>query len=395
MRRTARNTPRTAALAAVLAAAALLVFPAREPSAAQRFEDDEACLACHQYPKMKRTDEDGTLRSFHVSADVFSVTVHRNVPCRDCHTGIRQIPHQPVTTGVNCADTCHSINNPATGRPFSHAAIVEPYMKSIHGRDKVATGFDARKPYCVYCHTNPPYDANRPVPPEEVVSRCVVCHENRDFAVRWYRHTGRRILEVHRTSEEVVALCSSCHGDPRMIDAAVIHAQQTGEELGRKFTDAVASYDRSFHGKLAGLGLADAANCLDCHADADDYYRSVHAILPSSNPAAPTSDDKRVATCKRCHTGAGPNYASLDPHPEEGAESWPWLKLFQEVYGFLTPIIIVSFIGLAMFETLGRRRDGIAWLLQMGSTWRRRSRRGRDRVLPGRPEEGDPEEQTR
>ena len=87
------------------------------------FEDDEGCLMCHKYPNMARITDDGARRSYYVMPEVFSNTVHRNVPCRDCHTYIKELPHKPVDTGVTCNTECHSIKNPATGKPFSHGVI--------------------------------------------------------------------------------------------------------------------------------------------------------------------------------------------------------------------------------------------------------------------------------
>ena len=57
------------------------------------FEDDEGCLICHKYPMMARVTDDGVLRSYYVMQHVFGRTVHRNVPCRDCHFYIKELPH--------------------------------------------------------------------------------------------------------------------------------------------------------------------------------------------------------------------------------------------------------------------------------------------------------------
>ena len=128
-------------LVTVLLCYLMLVLPA---SAAEL--DDEGCLMCHKYPMMGRITDEGVLRSYYVLPHVFSKTVHRNVPCRDCHTYIKKLPHDPVNTGVTCSTECHSIKNPATGKPFSHKTIVNAYSKSVHGRDKVTKGGDADKP---------------------------------------------------------------------------------------------------------------------------------------------------------------------------------------------------------------------------------------------------------
>jgi hypothetical protein len=72
----------------------------------------------------------------------------------------------------------------------------------------------------------------------------------------------------------------------------------------RKYPIAAESYKESFHGKVVKYGNEKAANCLDCHASAVNYYMSVHELLPSRNPKSPVSAENRVKTCKKCHVMA-------------------------------------------------------------------------------------------
>ncbi len=348
---------------------------------ARAFEDDEGCLLCHKYPKMGRVTEDGARRSYYVMPHVFGKTVHRNVPCRDCHSYIKELPHREVKEGVRCDSRCHSIKNPATGKNFSHQPIYEVYRRSTHGRPKLATGLDADKPYCVTCHTNPIYNPDEDQPPRHITDRCVVCHEDRGFVEAWYNHTSRRIREVRRGSAEIVSLCSSCHGDEKLIQRHLEAARRDGRELGRKFEIAAESYQESFHGKVTRYGFTKAANCLDCHADQENYYLSVHEILPSRDPQAPTYPDNRHRICQRCHKYADESYAAIDPHPGDDKVHNPFRYYAEEVYNWIGNIVIVGLVGLALFETIGRWRDGVVWRLRHGSSWWRRSRRNRDRII--------------
>ncbi len=345
------------------------------------FEDEDGCLICHKYPRMVRITDEGVRRSYYVMPDVYSNTVHRNVPCRDCHTYIKQLPHKPVNTGVTCDTECHSIKNPATGKPFSHKGIFDAYTGSVHGRKKVVGGTDKDKPYCITCHTNPLYNPAEPGPPKHIVDRCVLCHEDRGFAEQWYKHTSRRIREVKRSSQEIVALCSSCHGDKKLIERHLRKAEVEGRQLGRKFPIAVESYEESFHGKLTRYGFKHTANCLDCHAEKDNYYRSVHEIRPSRDPKSPVSRERKVDTCKRCHVYADESYAKLDPHPTSHPGDNPFRHYAELVYNTISQVVIVGLVALSLFETIGRRRDGVAWRLRRGTSWRRRGRRGRDRIV--------------
>jgi hypothetical protein len=345
------------------------------------FEDDEGCLMCHKYPNMARITEDGARRSYYVMPEIFANTVHRNVPCRDCHTYIKELPHKPVDTGVTCNTECHSVKNPATGKPFSHGVIYDAYSKSVHGRKKIEEGIEDDKPYCITCHTNPLYNPKEEVPPKHVIDRCVLCHEDKKFAEQWYKHTSRRIKEVKRSSVEIVALCSSCHGDEKLIDRHVKNAKADNRSLGKKFPVAVESYEHSFHGKLTQYGFTKTANCLDCHAETDNYYKSVHEILPSRDKDSPVHKENRVETCKRCHVYADDNYANLDPHPTSNREDNVFRYYAEQIYNVIGEIVIVALVGLSLFETIGRRRDGVAWRLLHGSSWRRKSKRGRERKV--------------
>lgn len=355
--------------------AILLMLPS-----AYAFEDDEGCLLCHKYPMLGRVTESGEAKSYYVIPHIFGKTVHRNVPCRDCHSYIKELPHKPVKQGVTCDSECHSVKNPATGRTFSHKIIYDAYKQSIHGRNKIEKGSDADKPYCINCHTNPLYNPAESKIPEHITDRCVVCHEKRDFVNRWYNHTSRRIRNVKRSSKEIIALCSSCHEDKKLIERRMNLAKKENRELGRKFQYSAESYKESFHGKLTTYGMTKTANCLDCHTTDKNYFRTVHEIRPSRDPESPTHKNNKLKTCQRCHTSAGENYVVLDPHPTSYKEDNPFRYYSEIVYNIVGDVVIVGLVGLSIWETIGRRRDGAAWRLIYGSTWRRKSKRGRDRI---------------
>ena len=233
---------------------------------------------------------------------------------------------------------------------------------------------------CITCHTNPIYNPNEEQPPKKIVDRCVVCHEDREFVTDWYKHTSRRIREVKRNPSEIVALCSSCHSDKTLVERHVKAAKKEGRELGKKYAIAVESYDESFHGKVTSYGFTKAANCLDCHAKKDNYYMNVHDIRPSRDPESPVHADNKVETCKNCHIHADKNYADLDPHPSSKKEHSPFRYYANLIYSWVGDIVIVLLVAMALFETIGRRRDGAGWVLHKGSSWWRKSSRKRDRI---------------
>ncbi|MEW6647359.1 MAG: hypothetical protein AB1450_09190 [Pseudomonadota bacterium] len=336
------------------------------------FEDDEACLMCHKYPKMGRVTEEGVQKSYYILPEVFSRTVHRNVPCRDCHSEIKELPHKPILQGVRCDSECHSVTNPSTGKPFSHKPINDAFKESVHGRKKVEAGPDSDKPYCITCHTNPLYNAAEEAPPKHIIERCVVCHEDQQFAEKWYNHTSRRIREVKRSSQEIVALCLSCHADKELVERRVQLADGEGRKLGQKFPIAGESYQFSFHGKMTKYGTTDVANCLDCHAASENYYMSVHELRPSRDPVSPVHANNRVETCQRCHKVADANYAAIDPHPTSAKSINPFNYYADLIYTIVGDAVMIGLIGMAFVETIGRLRDGVSWRFVRGSSWRRR-----------------------
>lgn len=344
--------------------------------------DDENCLMCHKYIKMGRITKEGERKFYYVDESTFKKTVHNRVRCRDCHSYIDKLPHDPVEVGVTCNSKCHSIKNPATGKDFDHENIYDAYKGSVHGRDKVADSeLDEHKPYCIFCHTNPLYIPEEKHPPAEVADRCDVCHQKREFVNHRYYHTARRIKGVKRSSEEIVELCSTCHANEEMLHRHEEIAEEEGHHLGDKFPYAAESYMESFHWKVTKFGYEGAPNCLDCHAEQENYFLAVHDIRPSRDPGAITNPENRIEqVCSRCHNAANENFAKVDPHPTERKDDNPFIYYIEHVYGPVGNLISLSLIGLMIFETIGRKRDGVAWVLRKGSTWRKKSSRGRDRI---------------
>ena len=343
--------------------------------------DDENCLMCHKYLKMGRITEDGERKYYYVNEGLFKKTVHNRVRCRDCHTYIDKLPHDPVKTGVTCNTQCHSVQNPATKKDFNHKNIYDVYRNSVHGRDKIAKNArDADKPYCIFCHTNPQYLPDELEPPREVTDRCNVCHKDREFVNHRYAHTGRRIKGVGRSSKEIVKLCSLCHDNKQMLTRHKTLIEKDGGSVGRKYLYAAESYKESFHGKLTEYGFKDVPNCLDCHAESENYYLAVHDIRSTRDVKSTTNATRKVETCKKCHENADENFLTIDPHPTKRRDANPFMYWSEVGYNVIGNGVTVALMGLMLLETWGRRRDGIAWLLTKSSTWRRKSKRGRDRI---------------
>jgi hypothetical protein len=133
----------------LLAAGTLLVI--WQSAAGSAFEDDEACLMCHKYPRMGRMTQEGVFRSYHVTPKLFAKTVHRNVPCRDCHAdnreyyeGVHEIPASrdpasPVSSQnrVETCKRCHESADPKYVDVDPHPSFDEEYNPTLHHAESI------------------------------------------------------------------------------------------------------------------------------------------------------------------------------------------------------------------------------------------------------------------
>lgn len=171
---------------------------------------------------------------------------HKNLKCQDCHANITGAPHtkEMLSEKAECAN-CHTDQD-------------EAYKKCSHAKPDKVPG---DHPTCVTCH-----------------------NEKGD------PHDGRMITTW--TREDRVKLCSNCHSQKDRMSRYGVD------------TDAVASYDDSFHGKaLLKFHNTKTAICTDCHGD--------HTVLPPNDPKAATNRNNGNKLCSKpeCHPGATVNFA--------------------------------------------------------------------------------------
>jgi len=207
----------------------------------------------------------------------------------------------------------------------------------------------------------------------------VVCHEDRDFVVNWYKHTSRRIREVKRSPSEIVALCSNCHSDKALIARHVKAAKEEGRELGRKSPSLSNLMMRVSTARLP-VRFHQGRQLSRLPRQKENYYMNVHDIRASRDPESPVSAKNKVDTCRHCHTHADENYAQLDPHPTSKKDSNAFRYYANIIYAWVGNTVIALLVGMALLETIGRRRDGVGWILRKGSSWWRKSSRDRDRI---------------
>ena len=325
--------------------------------------DKENCLMCHKYRQIGRIDEKGIKRSYYVNENIYANTTHRNVPCRDCHTYINRLPHDPVTEEVNCSNECH-IKPPFSKENFSHRKIIKIFNKSVHGIKKGdSEELKAAKPYCKYCHLNPVY---RTVAEERIaptaLNRCLNCHDRKGVTAAYKHITHRLRRKTSRSPQEIVQLCSkNCHADIGKMEKF---------KVSRESLEAVETYNESIHGKAVGLGSQKAADCVSCHASS-----AIHDIYKKDESQSTVNKANLVETCKQCHENVNQRFVQIDVHSAIEPHEKPVLYYMTIGLTFMFYNSVFGLIALALIETFGRKKDGIKWQIRRGTTWRGRSKR--------------------
>ncbi len=322
--------------------------------------DKKNCLMCHKH-RVGRIDENGKRWNYNVDETHYRGSVHRNVDCQDCHTYITKIPHETVTQEVNCSSQCH-IKPPFSQDNFSHKKLVGIYTGSAHGiRPGDGQEVKDAKPYCKYCHQNPLYQfPKESIPSEKALRRCQNCHPQ-SGVIQAYKHISHRLRKrTSRSSQEIVELCSKCHQDV---------AAMKPLNVSSRAMEAVTTYNQSIHGKLVRLGSKKAADCVSCHASS-----SLHDIHKKDDPNATISKANIEKTCRQCHANTNSWFIEIAVHPSPEHKDNPIIHLASIFLDLAIYGTVISMVGLMMFETFGRRREGIRLLLVAGSSWRAKTK---------------------
>lgn len=322
--------------------------------------DRENCLMCHKYPSLARIEEDGVEKDYHIDEHSFLDSLHGDVACRDCHTYIKKIPHDPVDEDVNCANQCHR-KPPFAQEEFSHQKIIGVFNSSMHGKaEDDSAEMDASKPDCKYCHLNPTYQRmdEKTVSYGKTLDRCLNCHPE-SGVVSAYRHITHRLRhKTSRSSQDVVALCAECHEDTELM-----------RKLGasEEALEAVATYRESIHGKMSALGSEKAADCVSCHASS-----LIHDIYKKDNPDSSINEKNLLATCRNCHSKINEYFVKIAVHPSLKSPRNPVLfTISNMVLRFILYGTVFGLMGMLFLESYRRKKDGMSMRINAGSSWRR------------------------
>ena len=339
----------------------LLVFAFLSINSKAEAADEDNCLMCHKYRFLGRVDETGKTINYNVDQNIFVNTVHKNVSCRECHTTIKKVPHDPVTEQVNCGNLCHVIT-PFSKERFSHQKIIEIYNGSIHApRPDDSPAQKEAKPGCKFCHLNPIYSLPKEtIPYDESLRRCLNCHQQ-EGVTQAYKHITHRIRrKTSRSSQEIVALCAKCHADKELMERF---------KVSQEALTAVETYKQSIHGKSVILGSTETADCISCHAS-----NKLHDIYKKDDRRATIGEKNLRRTCAQCHEQTNSWFVQVAVHPRTEREHNPIVYFANISLRFALYGTVFGLVGLMLFETYGRKRNGIKFLLRHGSSWRGKAR---------------------
>ncbi len=313
------------------------------------------CLICHKHRGLSRIDEKGNFRLFYINNELFESGPHRRNKCKDCHTDIDRIPHNPARK-VDCAQECHIVE-PSGKRNFSHKPIAETLARSVHGR------FDENgdpKPYaedypgCKDCHDQPLYrplsvwkGEVRPGVSTRAVTRCKSCHRSGNFAEDFYEHVTSRLRKT-RFPMEVIEKCAKCHQDPAFLDR-------------HDLDDAVTTYKQTFHGKLIALGSERTPDCLDCHVVEGENLHLIEAREKATSSVNP-ANLPRTCRASDCHKKAGPMLAGFQVHVTYDREKYPLQFYMLIFFKALMAGVLYFFLVLIFLELLRRLFPGFSFI---------------------------------
>lgn len=310
--------------------------------------DELNCVLCHKYRGLSRIDENGNFRLFYINQGLFKKGPHKRIQCKDCHTDIKKIPHDPAKK-VNCTTECH-LTEPSGNEKFSHKPVAETLQKSVHGlseEKRAKVKYPEDYPYCTDCHEQPLY---RPLSffkghaagiTKRGISRCKTCHRTGDFAEDFYSHVTSRLQKL-RVSKEIAGVCAKCHGDK---------AFQKRHNLQ---VNVVSSYWETFHGKATFYGSEATPDCIDCHVVNGE---NVHSIEGKKSPSSAINKANIAATCRssECHSTAGENIAGYQVHTDyDDPVKYPLQHYMLKFFKYLMAGVMYFFIVVIFLELLRR-----------------------------------------
>ncbi|MFN7944539.1 MAG: hypothetical protein U0Z53_04255 [Blastocatellia bacterium] len=364
------------------------------------------CLSCHTDPNTVK-EVDGKTVSVTVSEEVLKNSVHGTLDCVDCHSDVKEYPHDPAPQRASCT-SCHestvtehqgSIHGKPgkNGEPVakcsdchgSHdilgkneakstinrfniantcakchtdpkliqqysmkpAQFIDDYRKTVHGKGLYSSGL-VISATCSDCHSV--HDIRSKKDPESSMGRakqpetCSKCHQGilNDFARSAHG-------EAWKKGNDKGPVCSTCHSSHEIQNTTLASFQAAAlNQCGKCHKEESATYRDTFHGKATSLGMVVAAKCSDCH--------TAHLNLPQKDPMSTVHNGNVVKTCSQCHADITPKAASFNPHPEPTKKKKSALLYYVNLFMKWLLISVFGFFG--VHTLLWFQRSVMAWI---------------------------------
>ncbi len=302
-----------------------------------------SCMTCHDDPKFVHKLGDGEKLSLFVDQQAFAHSAHGGkLVCTDCHSDITDVPHETKRFQNRHAlrlayyEMCKQCHFPEYSR----------LLDGVHFAE-IAKG-NQNAPTCVDCHGS--HTMTAPGRPRARISRtCAKCHTA--IAAAYVRSVhGKALLEEDNRDVPVCTDCHHPHDNSNPLAAswhlaipqlcARCHANK---EMMTKYgisTEVLTTYLNDFHGMTVSMERSEkaqprefTATCTDCHG--------VHDITRVNGLNSPVIKANLLATCRRCHRGAGPNFPSAwIGHYEASPRHAPLVYAVKIFYMIFIPFVI-------------------------------------------------------
>lgn len=294
--------------------------------------ENEACLECHGtrdilemsreerlelvIPTLKDQEVSKEKRALYVDYEQFRSTVHQDLQCTDCHTGIKNLPHAQPLGMVNCAQ-CHE-------------EIVAQYEKSKHAT--------ASHRLCFECHNPHATTSFRTLSQKERMGICLKCHKEEGH--RWLPQR-----ELHFQYLE----CTVCHA-PKAKKGLYFYLTAEGKDGRRSslsyqqledFTrgyggDVVKAIDRSGNGMVDVSEINRFITTLqEQGAQSPRIEEKVLVLKPYHNY---TDEVKQIKDCTMCHVSGAPFYSQVMLRLPEREGGWRAIKMEKAIIGKIPTI---------------------------------------------------------
>lgn len=363
---------------------------------------ENACLECHEEEVSQQVNQ----------------SVHEGFSCQDCHTEIKEIPHEEVEANPDCAQ-CHE-------------DVVEEHRNSIHGQ-AIAQGREEAAD-CADCHGThlilSQDDENSTIYHANLHNTCGRCHSQEALA-RKYNIPIRNPYQMYEESVHHQALeegkegaaCSDCHGTHNILPSweagSLISESNIPKTCSRCHSQEHNDYIQSIHWKTHEMGVQESPVCTDCHAEhrilsridpqspiyplnvpktcsdcheryvlaerygisterLSSFYSSYHGIalkagnvvaancaschqnhlvLPASDPASPIHPNNLARTCGNCHPGISENAAIQSVHEIASSVGASIIQIVKTIYIWLIIIVIGGMVVYCFLDFLKKVRE--------------------------------------